>query len=96
MSKPTRIEWDEFVAKYRPQQNHIDNNAAFDGCMYETYCAELLYVQSVSGFRVWTVVETDSGNLETVNGYHHVNRMGYIITEEQWDGHAGFIEVYDE
>lgn len=34
--------------------------------------------------RVWTVVEGDSGALWALPGYHIVDRVYYLITEEEW------------
>ena len=32
---------------------------------------------------VWTILDTD-GNLYFVNDYHYVNRLGYLVTKEQF------------
>ena len=34
---------------------------------------------------LWTVIDTD-GVLSVENGDHWVNRIGYMVTEEEWDG----------
>lgn len=34
--------------------------------------------------RVWTVVEGDSGALWALTGYHVVNRVYYLVTEQEW------------
>lgn len=35
---------------------------------------------------LWTIVEGDAGeDLYAVSGWHYVNRIGYIVTEEPWD-----------
>ncbi|MDP9903149.1 hypothetical protein [Arthrobacter bambusae] len=35
---------------------------------------------------LWTIVEGDDGNnLYAVSGWHYVNRIGYILTEEAWE-----------
>jgi hypothetical protein len=39
---------DNFDEIYTPIQNHLDEDATFDGTMYETYGAELDFVSSVS------------------------------------------------
>lgn len=33
---------------------------------------------------LWTVVDAD-GDLYAVSGWHYVNRIGYVITEQAWD-----------
>jgi sulfatase maturation enzyme AslB (radical SAM superfamily) len=80
---PNQITWDEFEEQFKPIQNHLDNNASCNGWMFETYGAELDYVIEQTHkdpFKVWTVVDND-GLMSITDGYHIVNRMGYIITE---------------
>lgn len=87
----------QFEAEFKPQKNHLDDNASFDGAMYETFGLELEYVQSIHASepkRVWTVIDAD-GDLIASNGYHFANRLGYIITEICYPDDIE-IEVYDE
>lgn len=79
---------DQFYAKYKLIKNHLDKNAAFDGCMFETYGKEVMYVHSLSTSkkdsdrrRVWTILDGE-GELFYSSGYHIVNRLGYLITEK--------------
>jgi rubrerythrin len=75
---------DEFYEKFTMVKNTIDENASFDGCMFETYGEELELIQKTNHFapkRVWTIVDCD-GRLYYESGYHFVNRLGYFITEE--------------
>ncbi len=71
---------DEFAARYPLHVNHISPDAAYDGCMFETYGAELAFVQSQPAEYVWTIVDDDEGNLVVVNGPHFVNRLGYLVS----------------
>lgn len=34
--------------------------------------------------QVWTVVEGDSGKLYAITGFHIVNKLHYVVTEEPW------------
>ena len=73
----------EFAEKYKPIKNNFDKHAGWDGCMFETYGDEhehVLFVYDREPKKVWTVVDVD-GDLVVVDGYHHVNRIGYLITE---------------
>jgi len=73
----------EFIEKFKPIKNHLDDNASENGCMFETYGAELDYVRSMvisDPERVWTVLDCD-GELIISSGYSFVNRFGYLITE---------------
>jgi len=74
--------------------NHIDTNASFDGKMFETYGDEFEFVLEMKKQnRVITILESDGGdeiddegyvipNIYYTSGLHHVNRIGYLITEE--------------
>lgn len=76
---------DQFYDQYTPVKNHIDNNASFDGCMFETYGEELEHVfkESKKGNNVWTILECD-GDWYLASGFHIVNRMGFLITKEAY------------
>lgn len=74
---------DNFDDLFKPKQNHIDKNAAFSGCMYETFGSELEYVRSCNPKCIWTILDCGD-KLYLAAGYHHVNRLGYIITEVPW------------
>lgn len=45
MKKLIKLEWEEFVKKYKPKVNHFDDNASLDGYMFETYGAELEHIK---------------------------------------------------
>jgi len=88
MAKTTLVKMteDDFYSQFNCVKNHIDLNASFDGCMFETYGPELLHVQGllkndVMKRTIWTIIEVE-GNFYYVSGYHYVNRFGYLITEE--------------
>lgn len=77
------ISEDDFYRQYKPVKNPFVKNGPWDGCMLETYGLELEHVREVlaeNPNKVWTVLDCD-GSLVLSSGYHHVNRMGYIITE---------------
>jgi hypothetical protein len=84
MQEVIEINWDEFEEQYLPEQNHLDDNASLDGTLLETYGDELAYVKTVyktNPERVWTCVD-DGDNSVLINGFHYVNRLGYIITKK--------------
>jgi hypothetical protein len=93
----TRITYDEFEEKYVPIKNHLDDNASYDGVMYETFGDEVQYVLSLANDehhkeRVWTVIG-DCNATVVLSGYHLVNRLGYIITGKPLE--QEYMEVYD-
>jgi hypothetical protein len=75
------IDFDEWFDTYKPILNHIDNNASFDGTMFETYGDELEFVKSQSPDKIWMYADGDDGGLYIWNGWGFVNRIGYFITE---------------
>lgn len=38
----------------------------------------------VTSTKLWTIVDGDDGGLWALSGWHYVNRVGYLITEEDW------------
>lgn len=76
----------EFEEQFNTRKNHLDNNASFDGCMFETYGAERDYVFELAKKekRVWTIIESDDGDFYYESGFHIVNRIGFLITEEEY------------
>ena len=84
---------DEFLDRFQPITNHLYRHAGFDGCLFETYGAELAFVQAQDPALIWTVLDCD-GNLVIGDGYHFVNRLGYLIaTVPREDGHSYEIET---
>jgi len=75
------ISYDTFISGYLPVNNHLDENAAFDGFMFETYGKELQHVCAQNRSSVWTLMDGDCG-LWIGSGFHHVNRLGYFITKQ--------------
>lgn len=76
--------YDAWVQQYRPQKNHLKDNANHDGMMYETYGDEYAYVVQMTKTdpsRVWTLVSGDNGEQVLCAGWHYVNREGYFIAE---------------
>lgn len=56
--------------------------------MYETYGDEVQYVFDLSkkSNRVWTIIEGDNDTLFYSSGFHYINRLGFIVTEKEYDG----------
>lgn len=87
--------YEQWVEAYKPIQNHLNEFAPLDGTMFETFDSELQYVRKANEANVWTLVEGDEDEWILVNGYHYVNRIGYVITEVPFTARPGldFIEV---
>lgn len=70
-------------------KNHLDDNASLDGVMFETYGEELQHVLEQNEDQVWTYAEDDNGDLCIMSGFHVVNRIGYLISEENFMTECG-------
>ncbi len=93
------ISEDEWFEKYKPIQNHIVGNASFDGCMFETYGDEEVFVKAQDPHYIWTYGDGDNGGTFIWSGYHIVNRIGYFITEVPFENDDEIqitIETYEE
>lgn len=79
---------EQFEEQFTLVENHLDDNASWDGVMFETFGEELEYVRmkAQSGNNVWTIVEGDDDTMYVSNGMRLVNRIGYLITREEWEG----------
>ncbi len=88
---------EQWVERYKPIINPFDDNASFDGFMFETYGEEFLYVCSQSSLNVWTLIEQDCKPVVESDGYVRdyeqfvvsgmafVDRVGYFVTEEAFE-----------
>ena len=83
---------EQFDNQFELVPNTLDDNASFDGFMYETFGDELLIVkQMAKENRVITIIEGEDdenefgepiANMYYVSGMHPVNRIGYLITKK--------------
>jgi hypothetical protein len=80
---------EQFDKQYPQIDNIIDKNySSFNNKMYETYGEELDFViKMAKENRVITIVESESEsefmNLCYLSGFHTVNRLGYLISENK-------------
>lgn len=79
--------FDRWVDTYGPIKNEAispEEEAPFDGTMFETFGAELDYVKKANPKHVWTYITGDNNEDVLVAGFHFVNRQGYFITTLPW------------
>ena len=81
--------WDAWAEKYKPEENHLVTS---NELMFETYGAELEYVQSLDPRYVWTSVQGDMCDL-IVAGYAYVNRLCYYVTEIPWENEDEYVLI---
>jgi hypothetical protein len=72
---------DEWMDKYNPIKNHIDEGTSFGGTSFETYDEELEFVQSQNPYNIWTLVCAED-EYYVVPGFRWVNRENYFVTEK--------------
>ena len=91
MIKQPMLDFGLWCDEYKPQINHLDENASVDdgqgGIMFETYGPELDYVLSVTKTKplhVWTYMDGKHYPI-VCEGYHLVNRIGYFTTDKPAD-----------
>jgi hypothetical protein len=81
------MDYDVWFEQYRPIQNPHDNNASFDGTMFETYGPEVEQVKAADVRCIWTLVDCDGRDV-IESGWHFVNCLGYFITEKPFEGES--------
>ncbi len=83
----TTLTEEQFEEQFTLVENHLEDNAPFGGAMFETFGEELEYVRmkAQKGNNVWTIVEGDDDTMYYSNGMRVVNRIGYLITREEWE-----------
>lgn len=90
----TKMDEATWEQTFKPIQNHLDDNASLDGVMFETYGDELEFVKSQPDANIWTYCD-DGENGWLVNGFHLVNRLGYVVTETPYTGDYLEVHLYD-
>lgn len=96
---------DLFYGKYKPVYNHIENKQYNKGqtegdtigaeMYFETYGEELEFVKSHDPKFIWTLIEVD-GKQYISQGFHHVNRLHYLIASVPFNGGRGeFLDYVD-
>ncbi len=85
---------DQFDEQFPLVTNHLDGNASYNNCMFETYGPELDFVRVQDPNCIWTLMTDDNGLLCIASGYHFVNRLGYLIsTVSVEDGQDYFVPL---
>lgn len=73
--------FDEWVEKYKPIRNHIEESSTFEGYAFETYGEEFDFVCNQSPDKIWTL--RNLGHKEVITfGLGWVDRDFYFVTEK--------------
>lgn len=76
-----KISLEDAIKKYGIQQNELQPDAPYNGCMYETFGDELAYICRMSNKHTITLCEHD-GVMFLSFGYKTVNRLGFFVTSK--------------
>src|ERR1700730_15839712 len=76
---------DDLDAQYPFRRNHLNPTATWaygegPGCLFEPFGQELEFLRQQDPRNVWTLLDGEDGDLYVVNGFHFVNRLGYLIS----------------
>lgn len=72
----------EFNTKYTIINNPFSDFASGEGICFAPDGEELEFVRCHNPACVWTMVIGYDGGIWLVSGYHHEDRIGYILTNE--------------
>lgn len=79
---------DDFELEFTPVPNHFDPDSGWGrgdgpGCLFGISPEELAFVKSQPANRIWTLLDgEDDDKMYLSTGFHFVNRIGYLITNE--------------
>lgn len=90
------LTWEEFEAQFKPIKNPFGEDAALDGFMFETYEPEATLVKAADPMKVWTHIDGDNNCTLITEGWHYVNRIGYVLTEVPFDPNCTYEIDYQE
>jgi hypothetical protein len=82
MNNFIEMTFEEADEQFKFMVNNYDENASFDGLMFETYGDEVEYVKTKPHNRIWMYGDGDDGGLYIWSGWGFVNRIGYFISEK--------------
>lgn len=85
-------EFEVWEQQYKPTINDI-TDPDIGSLIFETYGSEFKYVKQCPIKKVWTWVDGDDGTY-IISGLHFVNRIGYFITEKEWQ--SSMIIAYEK
>lgn len=87
---------ENFDRKYTPNLKLRSEHFRDQSGRFETFANDIITVLGQEEKFVWTCVDGDDG-LYYVSGYHLVNRVYYLITNEPWEQVEEYlIESYED
>lgn len=87
------MNYNQWREKYKPVE--FPDTESGHPYLLETFGWDTAHLKLADPRCVWTLIDgSDDDNTYIVNGFHHVNRIGHIITEVPFEG--DFLEVLDD
>jgi len=77
-----KVDFEEFDRKYTTVE--FEDTISGTPDMLETYGEELQIVKKSNPKTVWTIIDGEGERMYIIAGMHWVNRINYVITEEEW------------
>lgn len=87
-NKLTLSEW---LQQYKPDPNHLNENARFSGLLFEHQGDEWDFIVKQPNYNQWTLYREDDGQLYIRNGLRVKGRVGYFFGSRMHDGHQTFV-----
>jgi hypothetical protein len=72
--------FDEWVEKYKPLKNHIEESNTYEGYAFETYGEELEFIREQEPEKIWTLVENGTDMSFVAFGMRWVDREFYFTS----------------
>ena len=92
-----KLTFEQWIEEYNPIMNPFTEDNPYDNTMFETFGNEIEHVvnhfNNINRKQVWTLIDAENEERWIVPGYLYVNRLGYFITEKEWESED--IEVND-
>ena len=65
------ITYEQFEEQYKPIKNTLVEDSPYNGCMFETYGAELAHVREQDIKNIWTLIDAENEEMFIVPGYSY-------------------------
>jgi hypothetical protein len=72
--------FDEWVEKYKPLKNHIEESNTYEGYAFETYGEELEFIREQEPEKIWTLIENGTDMSFVAFGMRWVDREFYFTS----------------
>ena len=80
-----RLSEEEFESMFKPVENTDMDSGCYQFDNYDTKDKGFLQFMALHyPNHVWTRIDGDDGCIYSINGWHIVNRIDYVITEIPW------------